>query len=183
MNLTKTLGVHFFNEDNDTPELPSSYGVAGWTKDDREVLLYDRFDVWQVSPDGSGAKNLTDGVGRRESVQFRYVRLDPKERSIDPAKPLLLHAENLETRDSGFYRDKVNGGLPEKLVMGAKDFNNPTKAKDADVLMFTASRFDEFPDIWVTGPSFKELKKVSNGDAQRAPVQLGHRGVSGFQEH
>ena len=31
--------------------------------------------------------------------------------------------------------------------MGAKDYNNPTKAKDADVLMLTASRFDEFPDI------------------------------------
>ena len=181
VNLTKTLGVNFFNEDNDTPELPSSYGVAGWTKDDREVLLYDRFDVWQVSPDGSGAKNLTDGVGRRESLQFRYVRLDPKERSIDPAKPLLLHAENLETRDSGFYRDKINGGLPEKLVMGAKDFNNPTKAKDADVLMFTASRFDEFPDIWVTGPNFKDLKKVSNGDAQRAQFNWGTAELVAFK--
>jgi dipeptidyl aminopeptidase/acylaminoacyl peptidase len=181
VNLTRNLPVHFFNEDNDTPELPSSYGVAGWTKDDREVLLYDRFDVWQVSPDGTNAKNLTDGVGRRESVQFRYVRLDPKERSIDPAKPLLLHAENLETRDSGFYRDKINGGVPEKLVMGAKDFNNPTKAKDADVLMFTASRFDEFPDIWVTGPNFKDLKKVSNGDAQRAQFNWGTAELVAFK--
>ena len=181
VNLTKNLAVPFFNEDNDTPELPSSYGVAGWTKDDREVLLYDRFDVWQVAPDGSGARNLTDGVGRRESIQFRYVRLDPKERSIDPAKPLLLHAENLETRDSGFYRDRLNGGLPEKLVMGAKDFNNPTKAKDADVLMFTASRFDEFPDIWVTGPSFKDPKKISNGDAQRARYNWGSAELVAFK--
>jgi dipeptidyl aminopeptidase/acylaminoacyl peptidase len=181
VNLTRNLPVHFFNEDNDTPELPSSYGLAGWTKDDREVLLYDRFDVWQVSPDGSGAKNLTDGMGRKESIQFRYVRLDPKERSIDPAKPLLLHAENEETRDSGFYRDKINGGLPEKLVLGAKDFNNPTKAKDADVLMFTASRFDEFPDIWVTGPNFKDLKKVSNGDAQRARFNWGTAELVGFK--
>jgi dipeptidyl aminopeptidase/acylaminoacyl peptidase len=173
LNLTKDLGVHFFNEDNDEPAPPPSYGFAGWTKDDREVLLYDRFDIWQVSADGSGAKNLTDGVGRKESIQFRYVRLDPKERSIDPAKPLLLHAENEETRDSGFYRDKINGGLPEKLVMGAKDFNSPTKARDADVLMFTASRFDEFPDIWVSGPNFKDLKKVSNGDAQRAQFNWG----------
>ncbi len=181
VNLTRNLPVHFFNEDNDSPEPPSSYGHAGWTKDDSEVLLYDRFDIWQVSPDGSNAKNLTDGVGRKESIQFRYVRLDPKERAIDPAKPLLLHAENEETRDSGFYRDKINGGLPEKLVMGAKDFNNPTKAKDADVLMFTASRFDEFPDIWVTGPNFKDLKKVSNGDAQRAQFNWGTAELVSFR--
>lgn len=173
VNLTRNLPVHFFNEDNDTPEVPNSYGLAGWTKDDHDLLIYDRYDVWQVSPDGSSAKNLTDGVGRRDHLQFRYVRLDPKERSIDPMKPLLLHAENEDTRDSGFYRDKINGGLPEKLIMGAKDYNNPTKAKDADVLMFTASRFDEFPDIWVTDSSFKGPKKISNGDAQRAQFNWG----------
>jgi len=173
VNLTRNLGVSFFNEEHDTPSTPGSYGLAGWTKDDREVLIYDRYDIWQVSPDGSGAKNLTDGLGRREKTALRYVRLDPRERSIDPAKTLLLSANNQETMDSGFYRDKVNGGLPEKLVMGAKDFNNPTKAKDADVLMLTASRFDEFPDIWVTGPGFKDLKKVSNGDAQRAQFNWG----------
>src|SRR5205807_1578142 len=92
VNLTKNLAVHFFNEDNDTPELPPPYGIAGWTKDDRDVLIYDRYDVWQISPDGSSAKNFTDAVGRRDKIAFRYVRLDPKERSIDPAKPLLLHA-------------------------------------------------------------------------------------------
>ncbi|HEX7720530.1 MAG TPA: prolyl oligopeptidase family serine peptidase [Pyrinomonadaceae bacterium] len=173
VNLTKNLPVHFFNEDNDTPEVPNSYGLAGWTKDDHDLLIYDRYDVWQVSPDGSGAKNLTDGVGRRDHLQFRYVRLDPKERSIDSMKPLLLHAENEGTRDSGFYRDKINGGLPEKLIMGARDYNNPTKAKDADVLMFTASRFDEFPDIWITDASFKNPKKISNGDAQRAQFNWG----------
>jgi dipeptidyl aminopeptidase/acylaminoacyl peptidase len=181
VNLTKSLGVNFFNEDNDTPELPNPYGIAGWTKDDREVLIYDRFDVWQVPADGSGAKKLTDGVGRREHVQFRYVRLDPKERSIDPAKPLLLHAENQDTRDSGFYRDRINGGLPEKLLMGAKDYNNPTKAKDADVLMFTASRFDEFPDVWITGSDFKNPKKVSNGDSQRAGFNWGTSELMSFK--
>src|SRR3989440_5440394 len=181
VNLTKNLPVHFFNEDNDTPEVPNSYGLGGWTKDDHDLLIYDRFDVWQVSPDGSGAKNLTDGVGRRDHLQFRYVRLDPKERSIDPMKPLLLHAENEDTRDSGFYRDKINSGLPEKLIMGAKDYNNPTKAKDADVLMFTASRFDEYPDVWITDLNFKAPKKISNGDAQRAQFNWGTAELVNFK--
>jgi len=173
MNLTKNLGVNFFDEDSDTPELPNSYGVAGWTKDDHDVLIYDRFDVWQVSPDGNGAKNLTDGVGRRDKIELRYVRLDPKERSIDPAKPLLLRAQNEETRDEGFYRDRISGGLPEKLVMDHKAFNNPTKAKDADVLIFTAMRFDQFPDVWVSSLDFKNPKKITDGDAQRARFNWG----------
>ena len=173
VNLTKNLPVRFFNEENDTPSTPGSYGISGWTKDDRDVLINDRFDVWQISPDGSSAKNLTDGVGRKEKIAFRYVRLDPKERSIDPAKPLLFNANNEETRDSGFYRDKIGAGLPEKLLMGAKDYNNPTKARDAEVLMLSASRFDEFPDLWVSNMNLKDLKKVSDGDAQRSKFKWG----------
>ena len=173
-NLTKSISVNFYNEENDTPSTPGSYGIAGWTKDDKDVLIYDRYDIWQVSPDGSSAKNLTDGVGRKESTTLRYVRLDPRERWIDPDKPMLLSAENQETRDSGFYRDKVNStALPQKLLMAAKDFNNPAKAKDADVLVMTASRFDQFPDVWVTNSTFRELKRVSNGDAQRAAYNWG----------
>ena len=181
-NLTKNLKVNFYNEENDTPSTPGSYGIAGWTKDDHDVLIYDRYDVWQVAPDGSRARNLTDGVGRKDKTELRYVRLDPKERSIDPDKPMLLHAENEETRDSGFYRDKVNSdALPQKLLLAAKDFNTPTKAKDADVLIMTASRFDQFPDIWVTNSNFRELKRVSNGDAQRAGYLWGTAELVSFK--
>jgi dipeptidyl aminopeptidase/acylaminoacyl peptidase len=174
VNLTKSIESKFFNEENDLPQTPGSYGVAGWTKDDRDVLIYDRYDIWRISPDGSGAKNLTDGVGRKEKTTLRYVRLDPRERSIDPDKPMLLQAENEESRDSGFFRDKVNADTPpQKLLMAAKDFGNPTKARDADVLMLTASRFDQFPDLWITNSSLRELKRVSNGDAQRAAYSWG----------
>jgi dipeptidyl aminopeptidase/acylaminoacyl peptidase len=181
VNLTQSLGARFFNEENDTPSTPGSYGAAGWTKDDHDVLLYDRYDIWQVSPDGKGAKNLTDGAGRKESTELRYVRLDPKERSIDPAKPMLLRAENEETRDSGFYRDRIDGGVPQKLTMAAKDFGNPTKARDAEAMVLTASRFDEFPDLWVTGANFQNLKKVSNGDAQRARFNWGTAELVSFK--
>ncbi len=180
-NLTKGLGVNFYDEDTDTPSTPPSYGVTGWTKDDKHILLNDRFDIWQVNPDGSGGKNLTDGVGRREKLEIRYVRLDPRERFIDPAKPMLLRAENEMTRDDGFYRDRIDGGMPEKLVMVSKNLSNPTKAKDADVMMLTASRFDEFPDIWVTGANFNDMKKVSNGDSQRGQFTWGKAEMMNFK--
>ena len=166
-NLTKTLGVNFWREDFDQPAIVPPYGAGGWTKDDKYVLLYDQYDIWQVSPDGSGAKNLTDGVGRKEKIQLRYVRLDTDEKFIDPTKSLLLSAENQDTRDSGFYRDKIDGGQPEKLLMSAKNFSNPSKAKNADVLLFTASRFDEFPDLQIADANFKSLKKISNAGAQK----------------
>ena len=171
-NLTSKLGVKFTLEDHDSPSAAPSYGLAGWTKDDKQVLIYDHFDIWQVAPDGSGAKMLTGGIGRREKTELRYVRLDPDERFVEPGKDMLLRAENEETRDSGFYRVELDG-TPEKLAMDAKNFGTPTKAKDADTMMVSASRFDVFPDIWVTAGDFKDLKKISDGDAQRAPFNWG----------
>ena len=175
VNLTGKLGVNFWNEDHDSPGPPSSYGNGGWTRDDRYVLLYDRYDIWQVAPDGSAAKNLTDGVGRRDKLIFRYVRLDEDgpERGIDPAKPLLLRAENEWTRDTGFYRDRIDGGAPERLIMAAKSFTNPTKARNADVLLLTASTFSEFPDLLVTDSSFRKLEKVSHANPQKEGLLWG----------
>jgi dipeptidyl aminopeptidase/acylaminoacyl peptidase len=182
VNLTKSINANFYNELNDLPQTPGSYGIAGWTKDDADVLIYDRYDIWQVAPDGSRSKNLTDGVGRKDKTTLRYVRLDPRERWIDPDKSMLLQAENEETRDSGFYRDKVNSDqAPQKLLMASKDFNNPIKAKDADVMIVGASRFDQFPDIWITNSNFRELKRISNGDAQRAAYNWGTAELVGFK--
>jgi dipeptidyl aminopeptidase/acylaminoacyl peptidase len=194
-NLTKSLGAAFWREETDTPSVPGAYGSGGWTKDDKYVLLYDKYDVWQIAPDGSSAKNLTDGVGRKEKIEFRVLRPEQDgggggagrgagfggqggadrspDRGIDPAKPLLLAAENEWTRDSGFYRDRIDGGAPEKLLMAAKNFSAPVKAKDADVLMLTASRFDEYPDILVADPDFKALKKVSDAGKQKDQFTWG----------
>jgi len=175
VNLTNGLGPNFWQENNDTPSTPGSYGNGGWTKDEKYVLLYDRYDIWQVAPDGSGAKNLTDGAGRKDKIIFRLVniRTDPNERWIDPQQPLLLSAENEWTRDTGFYRDKFEGGAPQKLFMAAKRFSAPTKARSADVYMLTGSTFNEFPDIVVCGPNFTDMKKVTNANPQRAQLLWG----------
>ncbi|HKS41872.1 MAG TPA: prolyl oligopeptidase family serine peptidase, partial [Blastocatellia bacterium] len=173
INLTAKLGVKFTQEDHDSPSTPPSYGNAGWTADEKYVLLNDRYDIWQVAPDGTGARNLTDGVGRKEKIEFRYVKLDPQEKAVDATKPMLLRAENEWTRDSGFYRDRVNGQLPEKLIMAAKYFSPPAKAKDADVYVLTASTFNEFPDLLIGNSNFSDLKKVSDANPQKAQLLWG----------
>jgi dipeptidyl aminopeptidase/acylaminoacyl peptidase len=47
--------------------------------------------------------------------------------------------------------------------------------------MLTASRFDQFPDIWITNSTFRELKRVSNGDAQRALYNWGAAELISFK--
>ncbi|HEX3743083.1 MAG TPA: prolyl oligopeptidase family serine peptidase [Bryobacteraceae bacterium] len=183
VNLTASLGVKFFNEDTDTPSTPNAYGSAGWTKDGNWVLVYDRFDVWRIAPDGSGAKNVTAGYGRGHDIRLRYVRTetDTHERWIDGTKPLLFSGENLTTYNQGFFRGSIEGGEPKQLVMAAKSFSAPVKAKDADVYLLTAQTFNEFPDLLTSDGSFKELRKVSDANPQKAGLLWGSTELVPFQ--
>jgi dipeptidyl aminopeptidase/acylaminoacyl peptidase len=183
VNLTGSLPVKFWNEQHDSPSIPNAYGNAGWTQDGKFVLLYDRYDIWRISPDGTGAKNITNGYGRSHDAQLRYIRTEAesRERWIDPAKPLLLRAENLKTWDTGFFGASIDGGDPRQLVMSAKSFTPPVKAKDADVYLLTEQTFNEFPDLVTTDGTFKELRKVSNANPQKAQLLFGTSELVAFK--
>ena len=174
MNLTAKINASF-QQNNDTPDLPGAYGTAGWTADDRSVLLYDQFDIWEVKPDGSGARNITGGEGRKASIAFRYRSMDPEERTIPATKPLLLSATDDRTRATGFYRlaNLTTTAAPQKVVMLDKAFGAVNKAKNADTVVFTLSRFEEFPDIWASDTSFKDMKKISTVGAQLSQFTWG----------
>ena len=125
-------------------------------------------------PDGSGARMVTSGGGRRQQIVFRYRSLDAEQRTIPADRPLLLSANEDKSEDSGFYRVALNGtAAPEKIIMLPKAFGQITKAKNADRLVVTVSRFDEFPDLWVTDTSFRDLKKVSNANPQQGEYVWG----------
>jgi dipeptidyl aminopeptidase/acylaminoacyl peptidase len=173
VNLTAKIGVSFANEIYDQPSTPFPYGVAGWTKGDKHVLLYDRYDVWMIAPDGSSAKNLTAGLGRISTTSLRIARLDPAQRAFDMDKPLLLRAENEKTRNTGFYRLSFNGSASTLLIMGARNYGPPIKARKADKLLLTISTFYDYPDLFVADSDFREIRRVSDANPQKANFVWG----------
>jgi dipeptidyl aminopeptidase/acylaminoacyl peptidase len=178
-NLTANIPTAFYDEQHDSPDAAGAYGQAGWTKDSQSFLLYDRYDVWQIFADSRPAKNLTAASGRTTKIQFRVQRIDPvdeedDERGIDPAKTLTLRGESEETRASGFFQTRFDAGAaPRRLLWGDKNYRYVARARDADVLLVNASRFDEFPDYQTTDSAFTTPIKVSNGGAQLAPFAWG----------
>lgn len=186
-NLTRTVPVAFQDERHDSPEPPPSYGASGWTRDSQSFLVNDRYDVWQLFMDGRPAKNLTEGEGRKAKMVYRVERTeavdeDDDERGIDPSKPLTLRGENEVTRETGFYRDAFEGTAPPaKLLAADKSYRFVGRARDADVFLVTAQRFDEFPDVYVTDSAFKAPTKVTNGGAQMAPFNWGKAELIDFK--
>ena len=162
------------NELHDSPSFPRSHGSGGWLAGDTRVLLYDRFDVWSVSPRDGSAMCLTNGMGRDGNVRLRIVDLDPDEEAIAPDAPLLLSALDRTDKSSGFWRDVPSSDAePEVLVMDSCAFSTPVRADEADVLRFTRSRFDEFPDVWVGNTDLEVRRRVSHANPQQAEYRWG----------
>ena len=161
--------VRFEQETWSTPGNPAAWGVTGWTKDDRSLLLNDRFDVWELDPTGVKAPVvLTDSLGRRESITLRVIALDADDevRYIDTSKPIWLSAFDEDTKESGFYRARLDARrAPEKVLMDPVRYGNPTKAERADVYMLTKSTFVDFPNLYV-GPSVAAAKtRITDANA------------------
>jgi hypothetical protein len=181
-------GVSFEQETWDTPSIPSAWGIAGWTKGDKSVLVYDRWDIWEIDPAGvKPAVMVTDSVGRARNLVLRLVPIRTgggggfgggfggggSREAIDPAEPLLLRAVNEETKASGFFRDRlgVRAG-PEEIVMGDVSYGPPVKAEDADQWLVTKSTFVEFPNLWV-GSSLASLNRISDVNPQQKDFNWG----------
>jgi dipeptidyl aminopeptidase/acylaminoacyl peptidase len=173
-NVTAKIEVPLVDETHDSPDEPRPYGTAGWTEGDRAVLVYDRYDIWEVSPDGSKARMVTEGIGRKDKLVFRYQRLDRDEKTVPDKTPILLATTDDSTKASGVYRVTIaQTAAPAKVVMLDKLLRISDKAKDADLYLFTAQRFEEYPNLWVSDGTFANPRKVSDANPQQSEYVWG----------
>ncbi len=175
VNLTRDLPVRFDYALHDWPFKPGSEGSAGWTENDAWFLAYDQFDVWALDPNGERpAMNITDGVGRGEQIRFRVVDLDPEEPAISASDRLLLSALDMESKNGGFYFDRIDGtDRPQSIVMSGHQYRSVRKAHDADFLLYTRQNFREFPNLWTSDVDFVGAKKISEANPQQATFTWG----------
>ena len=174
VDLSEGIPTSLANELHDTPAPPRSYRTAGWLDEDAALLIYDRFDIWQVDPTGAEpARCLTGERGRAERLRYRYQSLDREARSIDPAQPMLLTVFNEGTKASGVARlDPATGEITTLLMLDER-IGAPVKAKDADTLVMTRQTFRRYPDLWATTTAFESLKRLSWANPQQREYLWG----------
>ncbi len=175
VEVTKNIRFPLYNELNDVPDDPPAHGALGWTAGDSTFLVYDRFDIWSADPTGARpATNLTAGYGRDHRQSFRYVRTDPEERFLRSDATLLLRTFDRTTKSAGFSLLALRQpGAPHLLVIDAHDFGTPIKAKNDTTYILTRSRFDECPDLYVTGESWGALRRISDINPQQQEYLWG----------
>jgi dipeptidyl aminopeptidase/acylaminoacyl peptidase len=178
-NITADVPTSFINLENDhtIPEKPP-FGTGGWTTGDRSVLLYDKYDVWEVRPDGTRATNLTRGADER--VRHRRLWLDPDHRVVDMSKPVYLGIYGDRTKQSGFARLRP-GAAAERLVFLHRNVGRLAKAKDADVYYYRVEGFDQSPNWFVGGPRLADARQVTDTNPFQSEYAWGRSELIDFR--
>lgn len=154
VNITKGVPAAFVNRESDaTTRQKPAFGVAGWTKNDVDVILYDKLDLWQVAADGSRASKLTDGTA--EQIRHRYVRLNPDDEWIDIENPITVSLFGIWTKKSGYGRANGTASQVERLIWMDKSVTGLAKAKEADVYAYVAQSYEDSPDIFAGAADLK----------------------------
>ncbi len=168
------------DEENDVPDDPNDYGVAGWTIGDKNVLLYDRYDIWSIDPSTGVASNFTAGYGRKNKlifrngiVQERGASLSEDEKAIPTNKPIWLITQNEDTKQWGFYKQNFTGQkAPQKIVTAPQNYSALQKAKNADEYIYTKESYTQSPDLYVSTNLIRETR-LSELNPQQAGYNWG----------
>lgn len=166
-NVSSKIKVPLYDTENDVPDYPSAQGTTGWTTNDDHFLINDEYDIWQVNPDGAAdPKNITNGYGRKNKINFNYVRLDPEKRFIDADETILLNSFNKESKYEGFFTKKVNEVSDPSIIISAPfSFTNPVKAKKAE--SFIIQKADVSKSELYATTDLKELTPLTDIASQQ----------------
>ena len=150
-NITSKIKGALYDEENDTPDYPSPYGVMGWHERDSAVYIYDRYDIWKVDPlvNIAPINYLNQSSGRTNKITTRNVSTDPEKRFFKHNESLLVRRFSNENKKAQYAvfqpGKKLSGDYLQK-----NSFGFPTKAKNANVAIFTKENYNVSPNLYVS---------------------------------
>jgi dienelactone hydrolase len=178
MNLTGDIESVFWNTRDDSPlDVKPPFGNGGWLKDDKALFVYDEYDVWKISMDGSKPVRLT--AGKENKTIFRLIRLDYEYPFIDGTKDLYFSAFGDLTKESGYYRLTVKNKF-EKLIYEGKLITGLRKAEKLDFFVFSSETYSASPNVFRTSGSFTDCLKISDTNPQQAKFAWGKSELVNF---
>lgn len=169
-NLTKNIATHFADASESRPGDIPPYGFAGWIYGKEGVLLYDRFDVWQVAADGAAAAQLTNG--KEYNRVYRFNRWEFSQGQgfsgsapvIDTARKLLLEARDIDYQASGFF--SWHNNKLQEIVYGSFHAAALIKASNKETYGYTVENYDRPPALHIKKDN-KEERVIVQGNPQQ----------------
>jgi len=168
-NITASLPIPTGSDEYDRPWLTRYRGLqaANWLPNDRALLVYDEFDIWQIDPLGKEKPiNLTNGYGRRNKIVLRLLNIYSGN-IVSNNERLIVSAFNQLNKYDGFFRITIGQKEnPELLSIGPYNYapslfeQGIIKARDAVIYLVRRQSATQSPNYFWT-KDFKTFTPVS----------------------
>lgn len=179
INISTGINESLSDEARDYSGPKPAFGIAGWSKDDTEIVLYDEYDLWNVSLTDLKAKRLTKG--RERGISFRLafplgvVKLDMNFdgftfRELDLKNKLYLQAFGKLTKKSGFY---VWDGVEKPIVFKDKSITQFGFNAASETYYYSEQDFGAPPTIMAIGKLKNNAKVVVQSNPQHTNYNWG----------
>ena len=154
-NLTGGIDTNFWNEKDDHPMMPESYGVSFWLRDDNQVVLNDRYDLWLVYPSDGKATRLTQGREQKRTYRYINTKDSEDEPGVAPGETVYLKVFDEVTKENGLAATKAIGKIQNVYTwdFGGYTYDGLKVAKNVPVLAYVKGNFQEPMDLYYRGIS------------------------------
>lgn len=174
--ISKNVPQLLWDETDDHPMPSDPFGIAAWSKDDSRVLVYDRYDIWELDPAGKAEPVcLTKGEGRKSGYKYRYFNTDPDRRYLTRGDKMVISVFDTASKEHGLATMTYGApAVPSVSIMDKATFSQFRKAKNADVYSWQKASFELAPNIWeCRGTNFAKAVKVSDSNPQQSEYSWG----------
>ena len=169
--LTDVIPFALHDELYDRPNPAPPYGLAGWSRDGRNAIVYDRFDIWVVNLDEVQKSYCwTRGEGRKCNTILRLLDPGRNGLSVDLSRDNKVEIFDWENKNQGLGNLSANGKLTP-LVQGDFAFSVVQEAKNA-MLCIKQSYADD-RDLWVCDRQGRRMRKVTDVNPQQCNYKWG----------
>lgn len=149
------------------------YGSPGWTADN-ELILYDRYDAWLVSPGGASARRITDG--RATARVYRVDRdasgVGVRQSRLDVGRRIVFSVFNEVTKESGYSVYGRDTGLVDLIYEDAR-IDRILPRPDGG-FVHSRQRFDTPPEIRAIDASGEVERVLFKSNSHLIDFDLGH---------
>ncbi|WP_281323473.1 S9 family peptidase [Flavobacterium aestivum] len=164
-HITLESSESFFKENQDMPVEASPYGIGGWTADG-SIILYDKYDLWQIPWDGSVKKRLTHGREIQKTYrikdfsEFRLNDIEAKKATLDLNSGFILETKDKKTGASGFSKWTLSGGISD-MVWENKKISQLSKARNVDSYMYIEQSYELSPRLMMYDGRPKQIVETN----------------------
>ncbi len=185
-----TKGIPFLARTGDYIDMfsdskyPRPFGRASWSDEGRSMIVYNKYDIWKVDPNGKETSiNLTKGYGAKHHILLRLV--NERDEYYQPIiyngdERFLLTGFNEATKQNGFFEQATlnTSHIPHLLTMGPYTYykissqlpapsnsfsqgTRPVKAANAEVWIVSKQNANEYPNYYFT-TDWKNFKPLTD---------------------